>query len=267
MYVTPVTSEIIISGYPNETIGSTYDFLTTSISIELSHVEAMEVWLECPNGSKVALINLHEGGPWEAIPGGYPTTSWYGTFLGDPTLEDVIGTPGTGWNYTFSSMTNTWGDMETELVNGNFLPATQFGNNGNSMNPNGVYLPYWTFDSLHGCPVDGTWTLNIQDNIDFNNGTLFEWGLNMAPISTALLEKTSEDLLHVLPNPVESVVEISVAPELINERYMIISAQGTVIMEAYVTSSKMVLDLSALEAGIYFVRIVGSEELDRLIKL
>ena len=267
MYSPPVTSEITISGYPNETIGSTYNILSTTISIELSHVEAMEIWLECPNGSRAALINLHVGSQWESIPGGYSTTAWSGTFLGDPTLEATIGTPGVGWDYTFSSVINTWGDIETELVNGNFLPATQFGNGGNSMNPNGVYLPYWTFDSLDGCPVDGTWILNIQDNVDFHNGTFFGWNLSMNSNLATPSVAASNSLINVFPNPVQSSIQISVPSDLLNKSYVLINELGTVLIEGKINSLETVLDLSTIETGMYFIRVEEYENTIRVIKL
>jgi len=267
MYLTPVTSEITITGYPNDTIGPTFNLLTTTVSIELSHVEAMEVWLECPNGSRAALINLHEGSPWEALPGGYPTSSWSGTFLGDPTLEDLVGTPGQGWYYTFSSSVNTWGDMETELVNGNFIPATQFGNGGNSMNPNGIYLPYWTFDSLVGCPVDGVWTLNIQDNIDFHNGTLFGWGLTMNNTLTAPAETIIEKSIQAYPNPVQSSLHITAPSELLHNEYVLVNELGKVLIKGNMSFPEINLDVSKLEAGVYFIRIKGSEKSIRVVKI
>jgi len=32
------------------------------------------------------------------------------------------------------------------------------------MNPNGVYLPDGDFNNFIGCPVNGNWTITVQDN-------------------------------------------------------------------------------------------------------
>ena len=45
------------------------------------------------------------------------------------------------------------------------------------MNPNGVYLPEDDFATFAGCPVNGQWTIVVQDNIGIDDGYIFEWGL------------------------------------------------------------------------------------------
>lgn len=258
MYTSPVSSEITISGYPNETITSPDNLSMASIMIEQSCMESLEVWIECPNGSRAVLINSYDG-DWGTIPGGVIPTSWGGTYLGDPTLEDVFGTPGMGWEYSFSTTQNTMDNMATELVNENFVPATEFGNGGNSMNPNGVYLPDSNFDELVGCPVDGVWKLFIQDNVDFNNGTLFGWSIDLDIALNTSSITSNEKSINVFPNPGTSSIYISVPMDLMNENYVLIDQLGTVLLRGQTNSLETAVDVSSLKSGLYFIRVGESK--------
>ena len=96
--------------------------------------------------------------------------------MGDPIDDSGGGGPGEGWEYCFSSVFN---DINGSITNnlGNTIPAPKFGNNGPSINPNNVYQPETSFNSLTGCPVNGNWTIFVQDNIGIDDGYIFEWGL------------------------------------------------------------------------------------------
>ena len=57
-------------------------------------------------------------------------------------------------------------------------------NGGNAMNNNIVileYTPEGDLCDLVGCPLNGTWTISILDNLAIDNGYIFEWGLNFNP--------------------------------------------------------------------------------------
>lgn len=163
---------INISGFPaGATISNSQDLNQVCITMEHSYLGDLEIALQCPNGTQVTLLNSYSPG---FIPGG---TSGGGTYLGDPIDDSGGGGPGEGWTYCFSSVFNTWGDYPTELAAGNTIPAPNFGNNGPSMNPNGVYLPEDDFVTFAGCPVNGQWTIIVQDNLTIDDGYIFEWGL------------------------------------------------------------------------------------------
>lgn len=171
-YQAPIT----ISGFPaSATIANSQDLNQVCITMEHSYVGDLEIALQCPNGTQVTLLNSYSPG---FIPGG---TSGGGTYLGDPIDDSGGGGPGAGWEYCFSSVFNTWGSYPTELGLGNTIPAPLFGNNGPSMNPNGVYLPEGNFVGFAGCPVNGQWTIIVQDNLGIDDGYIFEWGLYFDP--------------------------------------------------------------------------------------
>ncbi len=165
---------IDIGGFPQgSTITNSQDLNQVCITMEHSYLGDLEIALECPNGTQVTLVNSYSPG---FIPGGFGGGN---TFLGDADDNSGNGVPGVGWEYCFSSVFNTWGDMPTEFANGNTVPTTI--SNGNAMNPNGVYLPEQDFSAFAGCPVNGTWTIIVQDNLAIDDGYIFEWGLFFDP--------------------------------------------------------------------------------------
>ncbi|MCR9171651.1 MAG: gliding motility-associated C-terminal domain-containing protein [bacterium] len=163
---------IDISGFPQSaTIQNSQDLNQVCITMEHSYLGDLEIALQCPNGTQVTLLNSYSPG---FIPGG---VSGGGTYMGDPIDDTGGGGPGEGWEYCFSSVFNTWGDYPTEIGNNNTIPAPNFGNGNPSLNPNGVFLPEDDFSSFAGCPVNGQWTIIVQDNLGIDDGYIFEWGL------------------------------------------------------------------------------------------
>jgi gliding motility-associated-like protein len=167
-------TDINMSGFDNNaTVTSADDLASVCVNIEHSYLGDLEMWLECPSGQTVILFNSFAGaGPFAGGFGGG------GTFLGDAN-DTGNGTPGIGFTYCFSSTDNTWGTMAQELANGNTVPVNSFAPPaGNAMNPDGVYTPEQSFDDLIGCPLNGEWTLHIQDNLSIDDGYVFNWSLN-----------------------------------------------------------------------------------------
>lgn len=169
-YQAPIT----ISGFPaGSTISNAQDLNQVCITMEHSFLGDLEIALECPNGTQVALVNSY-GDIFDPgfIPGGFNGGD---TFLGDADDNSGNGVPGVGYEYCFSTVYNDWGNMGTELAAGNTVPTPI--SNGNAMNPNGVYLPEASFAGFAGCPVNGDWTIIVQDNLGIDDGYIFEWGL------------------------------------------------------------------------------------------
>lgn len=165
---------INMSGFdPNATVQNQADLSSICVNMEHSYLGDLEMWIQCPSGQTAILFNSFAGaGPW---PGGF---GGGGTFLGDAN-DQGNGTPGIGFTYCFSSSNATWGTMGQELAAGNTIPVNSFAPPaGNSMNPNGVYLPEESFNNLIGCPLNGPWTLFIQDNLSIDDGYVFYWSLN-----------------------------------------------------------------------------------------
>ena len=164
---------IQIGGFPSgSTIQNAQSLNQVCITMEHSYLGDLEIWLQCPSGVIVPLVNSYSPG---FIPGG---NSGGNTFLGHA-IDDVGGGgPGIGWEYCFSSAFNTTGTMMGTYP-GNTIPVTAQAplSAGNSINPNNTYSPETTFANFTGCPVNGTWTIFVQDNIGIDDGYIFEWGL------------------------------------------------------------------------------------------
>lgn len=166
------TTSIDISGFdPNSVITSGADIDELCIDIEHSYIGDLEIMLTCPNGTSVSLMNAFNqaGG---MIPGG--CGNGISTFLGNDTNIDG-GAPGSPvWTYCFSETSNTFGTICAENAAGNWV-TNDYG--FTSMNPNGVYLPDGSFSGLAGCPINGPWTITVQDNQGIDDGYIFQWGI------------------------------------------------------------------------------------------
>jgi subtilisin-like proprotein convertase family protein len=167
------TAPINISGFPSgATITNDQDLNQVCITMEHSYLGDLEIWLQCPSGQIVPLVNSFGAG---AIPGG---TSGGGTFLGHPIDDSGGGGPGEGWEYCFSSVFNTInGSMTQNLNNTIFVPNQPPLTAGNSMDPSDTYQPESAFSNFAGCPINGVWTIYVQDNLGIDDGYIFEWGL------------------------------------------------------------------------------------------
>ena len=164
---------IQISGFPfGSAIQNAQSLNQVCITMEHSYLGDLEIWLQCPSGLIVPLVNSYNGG---FIPGG---DSGGSTYLGHPIDDSGGGGPGIGWEYCFSSVFNTTGTMMgTNPGNTIAVPAQLPLSAGNSINPNNTYSPETSFANFTGCPVNGTWTIFVQDNLGIDDGYIFEWGL------------------------------------------------------------------------------------------
>ena len=182
-------TSIGISGFDQTTlITSSANFDQLCLDIEHSYIGDIEITLTCPNGTTVSIMNAYNGTPfgWTAlVPGG--CGSGIGTFLGNDTNIDG-GAPGSPvWSYCFSPTNATLGTICAENTAGNTIPNdyTALGINlpnattGNNiaMDTNGVYLPDGNFNDFIGCPVNGNWTITVQDNQGIDDGYIFQWGI------------------------------------------------------------------------------------------
>lgn len=170
------TTSINMSGFPpGSTIQSAGDIVQMCVDMEHSFLGDLEMWLECPDGTEITIFNSYSSGGY--IPGGF---GGGGVFLGEP--EDSGGSgPGNGYEYCFSSVNNNWGDFASEYQSNTIPTPPSAPTPGNTMNPNGVYAPEQTFADFAGCPLNGDWTLHVQDNWASDDGYIFQWGIYFDP--------------------------------------------------------------------------------------
>ncbi|MFZ6052413.1 T9SS type B sorting domain-containing protein [Halocola ammonii] len=142
-----ITFNSLIAG---GTISSPNDIENIFINFEHSFMGDLTITLICPNGQSMA---LHQQG------GG-------GTFLGEP-IDDGSDTPGVGYDYYWApdATNGSWADEST----------------GVTTLPSGTYSSTQDWSLLEGCPLNGTWEIEICDSWAADNGFIFDWTMNFDP--------------------------------------------------------------------------------------
>jgi gliding motility-associated-like protein len=155
---------------PGQTITNANDVLSVCVDIEHSFAGDLGFTLICPNGSSVVLDgNDHSGGAGLGV--GYEPD---GSSICDP----LSNTQGTGWVYGWSQIYSQQGSLNTLDASCSFptaIPATD------TINHTGYFTPDQSFSNLIGCPLNGTWNIQITDNWGSDNGYIFWWELNLNP--------------------------------------------------------------------------------------
>lgn len=158
----PFTSNLTVDFFDEgQTVTSCDDLLGLSAVMEHTFIGDLTIWVECPNGQEMLLLdNGPSGGP-DATGCMFPDLA--GNDLGVPAT-------GTGFNYNWT--------MDADyIIDDPNNPAVA---NGGTV-PAGSYLPCEDFCDLLGCPLNGIWTLNIHDQWLGDDGFLFEWAIEFNP--------------------------------------------------------------------------------------
>lgn len=144
---------------PDALITAGSDIATICVAMEHSFMGDLLIQLTCPNGDTLV---MHQGG------GG-------GTYLGIPVDGDpTTPIPGGCWHYCWGSAA-TLGSWQECSAYGTTPNVTYYGSNPSLQA--GTYSSLNSFDDLVGCPLNGTWTLNIRDTWAGDNGYLCGWHL------------------------------------------------------------------------------------------
>ena len=145
------SSSIVFTAFnPGQEITSPDDFENFFINFEHSFMGDLTITFICPDGSS---MGVHQQG------GG-------GTYLGVPVdIDAQANDPGVGYDYFWSpdATNGTW-----EQNAGGTLPSGTY----ESVQP-------WTL--LEGCPLNGTWTIEVCDSWGSDNGFIFDWFINFEP--------------------------------------------------------------------------------------
>jgi len=158
-------TEIDIAGYTQGgTILNGTDIQQICVSIEHTWLGDLEMWLTCPNGTDVTIFNSNTGG---FIPGGF---SGGGTYVGGG--DDNTSNVGNCEEYCFSEAN---GALPSWDLGYNTIAAS--GPTTGQMVEPGEYNPEGAFSDFVGCPINGTWTLNVSDNILADDGWICQWGI------------------------------------------------------------------------------------------
>jgi gliding motility-associated-like protein len=187
-YVSPVT---FTSFSPAATIQSANDILFVRINIEHSYIGDIWIKLTCPNQQFVSILKKYSGGS-SSCSGQIPASEWgwNGTgnssaYLGSPVDDsggDCTPTPmGQCWNYCWSNATNqgyTYSNNYYVYQGGGSLSSIDSTNTALMTN---VYHPDGSFANLIGCPMNGTWSIEVMDGFSIDNGYLCGWEIALDP--------------------------------------------------------------------------------------
>ena len=146
------------------------DLIGFNVLMEHSFVGDLTIQVECPDGTQVMIMENNVATADECS-GEFDLNGYY---LGEP--DDFDGgtpVPGVGYWYTFTAEGEYLLDgADNPYVFGNTIPAGEYGLCGDICD-------------FVGCPLNGTWTLQIEDNWGSDNGFVFEWGVEFAESLTA----------------------------------------------------------------------------------
>ncbi len=150
---------------PGQTLDNCLDLEEITINMVHSYLGDLEMIIECPDGTQVTLHEFGSGGG--------------GTFLGE--ANDPGTAPGVGYDYGWSPTS----DLGFFHENANESSVNYTNADGNNVtqdivNP-GIYESQNDLCNLVGCPLNGTWTFVVTDNLGVDDGYIFEWGIGLNP--------------------------------------------------------------------------------------
>lgn len=167
----PFTSELFIDFFDtDQVLEDCDDLMSFSAVIEHSFIGDLTMWITCPDGTEVLIMD--NGASGGVDPSGCNNPDLGGNDLGEPVFGDGGGTPepGVGYEYTWST-------------EGEFILDDPDNPNLDGFNavPAGLYGTCGDICDLVGCPLNGIWEFNILDQWAADNGFLFEWGIDFNP--------------------------------------------------------------------------------------
>jgi len=186
-------SSVIFSSFDTgQTLGNISDIRGICLNMEHSWMRDLEISLTCPNGQSVVLHD-HFGKTGSEV------------FLGQPVDDDDVLAPGQGYEYCWAANASrpSWLDYANQ--------------NQPSVLPEGFYSPAEPLDQLLGCPLNGEWTIKVEDLWEEDNGIVFSWGIDFVDFLFPELERFSPDITTSEWAPHPDIVEqtssvIRVAP-------------------------------------------------------
>lgn len=189
--------------YPGTTITSAQNIKYVRLNIEHSYIGDIYIGITCPNNQKAVLMpwkgtgsssctsavpsNARQWSSGSNVPSNtflgaaYDYTSPYANLECDSTASG--NEPGVGWNYCWSN--NTTSGYSYASGDG-LIYRSGHAHNGRIDSSNvaahtNFYKPEQNFNALVGCPLNGTWYIEVIDAYGGDNGYIFGWELALDP--------------------------------------------------------------------------------------
>lgn len=156
---------------PGAVISSATDILSICFTMEHSYLGDLQFKFICPNGQSV-ITHLQPNGS--------------GLYLGVPIdgSNSCDASPlqrGIGWNYCWSENPTYSYHSDTSATHYLHQNQTIRCDSSNRSNHTNYYKPMNSFNGLIGCPLNGTWAVEICDLWSVDDGWIFQWQLNLDP--------------------------------------------------------------------------------------
>lgn len=241
------TSNLVFSGFgTGQSVQQASDILQVFAEIEHSYLGDLNITLTCPNNSTITL---------KSYPGG---TS---TFLGEPIDNNSAQVAGLGYMYHWKStgtttMLNAAGNyshsftdvLGNSYTNHSYLPpSTTYPTTSTASAPFTIisYLPETPFTNLVGCPLNGSWSITVTDNLMIDNGFIFSWGIDFDPsiLPVAWGYTPVVDTTHWNVGIGDTTNYVALIPGLQNMTYTMIDGAGCVydtIVDIYVKPAPVI---------------------------
>ena len=174
------TSNLVFSGFATgQVLQNANDLTKIFMEIEHSYIGDLNLVVKCPNNATVTLKSYPGGGA---------------NFLGEPTDNNSAQIAGLGYMYhwlsggstTMAAAFNTYQYSFTDLLGASYTnhsylpPSTAYPATSTATGtlPIIQYLPETPITNLLGCPLNGTWSITVTDNLMIDNGFIFSWGID-----------------------------------------------------------------------------------------
>ncbi|MEM1326494.1 MAG: proprotein convertase P-domain-containing protein [Bacteroidota bacterium] len=179
---------------PGQTLQDINDLVSVCVNIEHSYLRDLQIELICPNGQSTV---LHE----YAGQGGGGGTVHLGEPNDEPNSDVII--PGLGYDYCWTPAAGnaTW--IQTIR---NFPDRLLTINDRNTLAP-GDYATFEPLEQLIGCPLNGEWSIKVEDLWRSDNGVIFAWEIGFAPDLYPQLETFTPTLVDFAWEEDNSIIE------------------------------------------------------------
>jgi gliding motility-associated-like protein len=161
------TTNVFFNNFPaGSMITSATDILAICVNIEHSFSGDLGFRIRCPNNQSVNIDpNQHAGSNGLG--------DWYEPD-GTPICSAAANQQGVGWNYCWSESYPNVGTLGSKKGTGpNPIDST------NTILHTNYYWPANPLSGLIGCPLNGTWSIEITDDWAIDNGYIFNWTLEL----------------------------------------------------------------------------------------
>jgi gliding motility-associated-like protein len=179
------------------TIRDENDLLYVLLNIEHSFIGDIYIALSCPNGQRSVILPQSGNGSancrseiptgYDSWPGETSNTSYDFGISGSGYSSDCNSqsTIGTGWNYIWSNNTVRGYEYAGGTYGYIYESANVGHDNSSSIDSSHyadmsqIYHPMESFANLVGCPLNGTWCIEVVDGWGIDDGNIFNWELGL----------------------------------------------------------------------------------------